>query len=94
MSEGTIVKLRRMANQIGLNYASIGADSAVLATADHIKKFWDPRMKAQIFADNRTDLSPIATAAIDLLAAGVTPTPQSGGTEFNRVDEVGHSDAG
>ncbi|MBT2134920.1 formate dehydrogenase subunit delta [Croceibacterium sp. LX-88] len=94
MSEGTIVKLRRMANQIALNYAAIGADSAVLATADHIKKFWDPRMKSSIFADNRTDLSPIATAAIDLLAAGVTPAPQSGGTEFNKVNEVGHSDAG
>jgi formate dehydrogenase subunit delta len=94
MSEGTIVKLRRMANQIGLNYAAIGHDNAVLATADHIKKFWDPRMKAAIFADGRVDLSPIASAAIDVLAAGITPAPQSGGTEFNRVNEVGHSDAG
>ena len=95
MSEGgTIAKLRRMANQIGMNYAAIGNDNAVLATADHIHKFWDPRMKAAIFADNRTDLEPIAKAAIDKLAAGITPAPQSGATEFNNVNEVGHNDAG
>ena len=94
MSGGTIEKLRRMANQIALNYQAIGNDHAALATADHIKKFWDPRMKAAIFADGRTGLSPIASAAIDVLESGVTPASQSGGTEFNRVDEVGHSDAG
>ncbi len=89
-----IAKLRRMADQIGLNFAAIGHDDAVLATADHIHKFWDPRMKAQIFADDRDALSPIAGAAIAKLAAGVTPAPQSAATEFNKVDEVGHSDAG
>ena len=47
-------KLRRMANQIGANYAAIGHDNAVLATADHIRKFWDPRMKDAIFADDGT----------------------------------------
>jgi len=91
---GTEAKLRRMADQIALNYAAIGHDNAVMATADHIRKFWEPRMKSAIFADDRALLSPIARAAIDKLAAGVTPTPQSGGTEFNAVHEVGHSDAG
>lgn len=94
MSAGTPAKLRRMADQIALNYAAIGNDNAALATADHIKKFWDPRMKEGIFADDRSLLSPIARAAIDILEAGITPAPQSGGTEFNKVDEVGHSDAG
>lgn len=89
-----IAKLRRMADQIGINYAAIGHDNAVLATADHIRKFWDPRMKAAIFADDRASLGDIAGKAITLLAAGGTPTPQSGGTEFNRVNEVGHNDAG
>jgi formate dehydrogenase subunit delta len=94
MSAGTIDRLRRMANQIGMNYAAIGHDNAILATADHIRKFWDPRMKAAIFADDRANLTPIAGAAIDVLAAGGTPAPQSGGTEFNKVNEVGHNDAG
>ena len=94
MNEHGLEKLRYMADQIGRNYAAIGHDHAVLATADHIRKFWDPRMKAAIFADDRSKLSTIAHAAIDLLELGVKPTPQSGGTEFNRVNEVGHSDAG
>ncbi|TIX49845.1 formate dehydrogenase [Alteraurantiacibacter aquimixticola] len=83
-----------MADQIAVNFAAIGHDNAVLATADHIKKFWDPRMKAQIFADDRSRLSPIAAAAIDKLAAGADPAPQTGATDFNEVDEVGHMDAG
>jgi formate dehydrogenase subunit delta len=89
-----IAKLRRMADQIGNNYAAIGHDNAVLATADHIRKFWDPRMKAAIFADDRAALGDIAGRAIDVLASGITPTPQSGGTHFNSVNEVGHNDAG
>jgi len=89
-----IVKLRRMADQIGINYAAIGHDNAVLATADHIRKFWDPRMKATIFADDPAALNDIARRAIAVLASGVTPTPQSGGTDFNSVNEVGHNDAG
>jgi formate dehydrogenase subunit delta len=94
MSAGSIAKLRRMADQIGTNYAAIGHDNAIMATADHIKKFWDPRMKSQIFADDRAALNPIARAAIDILASGITPAPQSGATEFNKVNEVGHNDAG
>ena len=94
MSKDYNATLRRMANQIALNFTAIGHDRAVLATADHIEQFWDPRMKAAIFADNRTDLEPIAKAAIDKLAAGITPAPQSGGTQFNSVNEVGHNDAG
>ena len=56
----TILTLRRMANDIARNLAAMGHDQAVLATADHIDKFWDPRMKKAIFADGGTDLSPIA----------------------------------
>jgi len=42
-------KLIYMANQIGKFFASQGPDRAVAGTADHIKKFWDPRMRAAIF---------------------------------------------
>ena len=72
----TIETLRRMANDIARNLEPIGGDNAALATADHIDKFWDPRMKQMIFADakgsGRSILSPIAAAAIDHLAAGAT----------------------
>ena len=39
-----------MANQIGKFFASQGPDRAVAGTAEHIKKFWDPRMRAAILA--------------------------------------------
>ena len=42
-------KLVYMANQIGKFFASQGEEQAVPGIADHIKKFWDPRMRAQIF---------------------------------------------
>lgn len=64
-----IAKLRRMADQIGKNFEATGHDNAVAATADHIGKFWDPRMKAQIFADDLSQLSPIAREAIEKLMA-------------------------
>jgi formate dehydrogenase subunit delta len=83
-----------MANQIALNFQALGHDNAVLATADHIDMYWDPRMKAGIFGDDRAQLSPVAAAAIDYLAKGQHPPHQTRATEFNTVDEVGHSDAG
>lgn len=43
-------KLVYMANQIGKFFASQGGDQAVAGTADHIEKFWDPRMRAAILA--------------------------------------------
>lgn len=90
----TAERLRRMANQIALNFQTMGHDKAVLATADHIQLYWEPRMKAAIFADDRSQLTPIAAAAISFLAAGNTPGPQTRASEFNTVDGVHHSDAG
>ncbi len=43
-------RLVYMANQIGKFFASQGADQAVAGTADHIQKFWDPRMRKEIAA--------------------------------------------
>lgn len=43
-------KLVYMANQIAKNFAVRGTDAAALATVDHIKKFWDPRMRSRILA--------------------------------------------
>jgi formate dehydrogenase subunit delta len=43
-------KLVHMANQIGKFFASQGEQAAVQGTAEHIKKFWDPRMRATIIA--------------------------------------------
>jgi formate dehydrogenase subunit delta len=42
-------RLIYMANQIGQFFRSQGHDNAVPGIADHIKKFWDPRMLSAIF---------------------------------------------
>lgn len=65
-----VAKLRMMANQIARNLAAQGEDAAVAAAAQHMKDFWDPRMKAAILADDRAALDPIARAAVERLAAG------------------------
>jgi formate dehydrogenase subunit delta len=43
-------RLVDMANQIGKFFQSQRHDKAVPGIAEHIKKFWDPRMLRAIFA--------------------------------------------
>jgi formate dehydrogenase subunit delta len=66
----TLDKLVYMANQIGKFFASQGQDQAAAGTADHIKKFWDPRMRAAIIAHLKAGgagLDPVARTAIERL---------------------------
>ena len=63
-------KLVYMANQIGKFFTSQGEDVAVKGTAEHLKKFWDPRMRAAIFAHLETGgagLDPCVRQAIERL---------------------------
>lgn len=90
----TIEALRRMACDIAKNFDAMGHGDAVLATADHIKMFWDPRMREMIFADDHSMLIPTAREAIEHLQSGGAPASQTRATKFNRVDEGGRSDAG
>jgi formate dehydrogenase subunit delta len=62
----TIEKLVMMANQIVTNLMHEPDPAA--AAAQHIQLFWDPRMKMLIQEHDRSGLSPLAAAAIDLLA--------------------------
>ncbi len=63
----TIDKLIMMANQIAANLAH-ELDPA-LATAEHIRLFWDPLMKRSILENGSEGLSPTAEAAVMRLAA-------------------------
>jgi formate dehydrogenase subunit delta len=66
----TLDKLVYMANQIGKFFASQGQEQAAAGTADHIKKFWDPRMRAAIFAHvdaGGQGLDPSARRAVELM---------------------------
>ena len=60
--------LRYMANQIARNFAIQGEEEAIEATAEHLKLFWDPRMKAAICTEDPDALCPIARAAVAQLA--------------------------
>ena len=60
-------KLTYMVNQIARNLAAHGEDEAIALTAQHLKDYWDPRMKAAILAGDRSNLVPIARAAVERL---------------------------
>jgi formate dehydrogenase subunit delta len=57
----SVERLVYMANQIATNLAT--DDDPVAAVADHIRLFWDPRMKAMILG-HREGLSDVAALAI------------------------------
>lgn len=61
-----IAKLVHMANQIAANLAQEPNPAA--ATAEHIRLYWDPRMRAGIVQADPSVLSDIARSALALLA--------------------------
>ncbi len=61
-------KLVMMANQIARNLMVHGDDEAASLTADHIRKFWEPRMREQILGCLEQGLSPVARRAVEQIA--------------------------
>jgi formate dehydrogenase subunit delta len=69
-------KLVYMANQIGKFFASQGEEKAVPLIADHLVKFWDPRMRKAILAHfdaGGAGLDPNVRAAVAALRAETAP---------------------
>ena len=65
--------IKRMANQIAVAFKAYPEEEAVKETANHIKSFWDPRMRrqlAEVIANDHTALNPIALAAGKRLGLG------------------------
>jgi formate dehydrogenase subunit delta len=61
-------KLAYMANQIGRFFQSENPDTAVDEIEEHIRKFWDPRMRKAIVAQvaaGSIELDPMVREAID-----------------------------
>lgn len=89
---GTLDRLIYMANQIARNLATQANVEAMIA--DHIEKFWDPRMKAMIFdhvSAGGAGLDAISHAAITRLMQKGPPPPQTEATVFGAA---GGCDAG
>jgi formate dehydrogenase subunit delta len=70
MSHDPSAKLVMMANQIGKFFASQREEIRVPGIAEHIKKFWEPRMRNQIFAHldaGGAGLDPVVKMALETL---------------------------
>jgi len=69
-------KLAYMANQIGTFFKSQGPERGPVSIAEHISKFWDPRMRRAILAyietdENSAKLQPMVLQAIRSLKTPV-----------------------
>jgi len=68
--------LVRMANQIARFFEPYPDEEAVAGVADHLKKFWDPRMRTEISTMSeplREQLHPLARRAVDRLRTEAVP---------------------
>ena len=68
--------LVKMANQIAMFFEAQSGPKAPADVADHLRKFWDPRMRKAIFAyvDRGGDgLQPLVLKAVQTLKAATTP---------------------
>ena len=64
-------KLVYMANQIAAYFTGQPGDGAAEAIADHLRRFWEPRMRAAIIAylqSGGTGLEPAAAEAVRRLS--------------------------
>ncbi|WP_196258964.1 formate dehydrogenase subunit delta [Pelagibacterium limicola] len=63
-------KIVRMANQIGAFFRSKPHDEGVAGVAEHINKFWEPRMRRQLFEvvdSGGTGLAPLVLEASSVI---------------------------
>jgi len=60
-------RLITMANQIARNLAPQGEVQAIELTAQHLRDYWDRRMRAAIRRCDAAELNPIARAAVAML---------------------------
>jgi formate dehydrogenase subunit delta len=77
-------KLVRMANQIAAFFRTQGEGSAPDMVADHLVKFWEPRMRDAIIAHGQAGgegLDPVAAQAVAFLAEGTGRRRQLAGGE-------------
>ena len=62
-----VERLTYMANQISKFFAHKPEAKAIAGIEEHIRQFWDPRMRAAILASDGAGLDRLARAAIERL---------------------------
>lgn len=80
MSHDTKTKLVYMANQIATFFKSQPASEAVEGVAGHINKFWEPRMRRQLFEILEKDEN-----GLDALVLQAAPLIRKPEAEANQV---------
>ena len=71
-------RLVHMANQIARAFQALPQAEAIASTEDHIRKFWDPRMRKRILAHlslGGEGLDPVAREALLRIASAATLKP-------------------
>jgi formate dehydrogenase subunit delta len=88
-------RLIYMANQIEKFFQANGHDAAVAGIADHIAKFWDPRMRKHIYAHidaGGKGLDPLTKEALEVLRKKDPIAKQ--GSDGKIVDEPRRAEPG
>ena len=76
MSTAKIDKLVRMANQIGDFFDPMGDDAATRGVANHLERFWTPKMIGEIIGyldSGEAGLNPAAARAVATLKQEIKP---------------------
>lgn len=88
--------LVRMANDIGKFFRAQGEEKAIVGISNHIKLFWEPRMKKQIFAhldEGGAGLDPLTLKALQKLKADMhgksTMAEAQAAAALDQMAEVG-----
>ena len=84
-------KLVDMANQMADYFRSLPPEEGLTGAADHIKKFWTPKMRTRIIHhldSGAPGLEPFAAKAVGLLRAG-----QANRAELKGEHGIGESEA-
>lgn len=86
----SVDKLVYMANQIEKFFKANGHDRAVAAIADHIAKYWEPRMRRHIYAHldaGGKGLDPLTKEGLEALRAK-DPVAKETGSDPDVVDQA------
>jgi formate dehydrogenase subunit delta len=81
-SHSSVDTLVKMANQIGDFFSAQRSTDGVAGAADHLEKFWDPRMRAGIISHlehGGAGLNPTALEAVKRLAAATAEKKNNAG---------------
>jgi formate dehydrogenase subunit delta len=79
----TVAPHVRLANDVAAQFHHLPPDQAAAKVAQHLRMFWDPRMRAKLLSTvdaggtERDDLDPLAVAAAEQLSLSAPGRPSA-----------------